>query len=89
MNGDTIPFSTFSLSLWNLIAAATAAAAGPASGSHFFLRNSDISAPSFFLHLPGRLDHSPCIHILYQASSLTSIALPLIKYSISAAFFLY
>jgi hypothetical protein len=89
MNGNAILLATFSLNLFYSIPVSMSAAAGPASGLHSRLRNSDTASPSFFLRLPGRYGRSPCIHILYQAFPLTSIALLLIEYSISATFFPY
>jgi len=42
----------------------------PVSGRRSRFRNSDISASSSVLRIPGMLGHTPCIHILYLASSL-------------------
>jgi len=89
MNGNAIPSSIFSLSLYYSGLVSTAAAAVPALGPHSRLRNWDISVPSYSLRISERCGRIPCIRILYQASFLTSMALLSIKYSISEALFLY
>jgi hypothetical protein len=89
MNGNAIPAFTFSLSLCYSGPVSTSAAAVPALEPHSGLRNWDIPVLSYSLRIPERFDHIPYIHILYQTSSLTSMALFSVKYSISEYFFLY